>query len=65
MYDVIARELKAMKLDHHPLDYLNFYCLGNREPLKTDFFSPCHSPPDNGETVIIQHFSEFGKGMNQ
>ncbi|KAK7367245.1 hypothetical protein VNO80_09254 [Phaseolus coccineus] len=32
MYDTIARELKAMQLsDMHPQDYLNFYCLGNRE----------------------------------
>ncbi|CAJ1930550.1 unnamed protein product [Sphenostylis stenocarpa] len=32
MYDVVAKELKAMQLtDRHPQDYLNFYCLGNRE----------------------------------
>lgn len=32
MYQIIAEELKTMKLvDSHPLDYLNFYCLGNRE----------------------------------
>ncbi|KAK4360481.1 hypothetical protein RND71_019433 [Anisodus tanguticus] len=32
MYQVIARELKSMQLlDSHPLDYLNSYCLGNRE----------------------------------
>jgi len=59
MYDVIAREIKAMQLDSHPLDYLNFYCLGNREPFKTDFLSSSNLPPDNGETVIIQIFSEF------
>ncbi|XP_010531126.1 PREDICTED: phospholipase D delta-like [Tarenaya hassleriana] len=34
MYDVIARELKSMQIsDAHPLDYLNFYCLGKREQL--------------------------------
>ncbi|GMH18923.1 hypothetical protein Nepgr_020764 [Nepenthes gracilis] len=33
MYEEIARELKSMHLDSaHPQDYLNFYCLGNREP---------------------------------
>ncbi|KAK9740079.1 hypothetical protein RND81_03G009700 [Saponaria officinalis] len=33
MYDMIAKELKAMNIeDAHPQDYLNFYCLGNREP---------------------------------
>lgn len=32
MYTVVAKELKAMQLnDSHPQDYLNFYCLGNRE----------------------------------
>ncbi|WVZ12834.1 hypothetical protein V8G54_017364 [Vigna mungo] len=32
MYNVVARELKAMQLsDINPQDYLNFYCLGNRE----------------------------------
>lgn len=31
MYQVIAKEIKSMKLDAHPLDYLNFYCIGNRE----------------------------------
>ncbi|KAE9612927.1 putative phospholipase D [Lupinus albus] len=32
MYNVIAKELKSMQLtDVHPQDYLNFYCLGNRE----------------------------------
>ncbi|XP_061346116.1 phospholipase D delta isoform X1 [Gastrolobium bilobum] len=32
MYDVVARELKSMQItDVHPQDYLNFYCLGNRE----------------------------------
>ncbi|CAI9111007.1 OLC1v1011138C1 [Oldenlandia corymbosa var. corymbosa] len=34
MYQVIAQELKAMKLvDAHPQDYLNFYCLGKREEI--------------------------------
>lgn len=32
MYDIVARELKSMQLaDSTPQDYLNFYCLGNRE----------------------------------
>ncbi|XP_073296517.1 phospholipase D delta-like [Primulina huaijiensis] len=33
MYKVIAEEIKSMKLDAYPEDYLNFYCLGNREPV--------------------------------
>ncbi|PHT91021.1 Phospholipase D delta [Capsicum annuum] len=34
MYQIIATELKSMQLlDSHPQDYLNFYCLGNREEI--------------------------------
>ncbi|XP_022894623.1 phospholipase D delta isoform X1 [Olea europaea var. sylvestris] len=34
MYQVVAQELKSMQLvDSHPLDYLNFYCLGNKEEI--------------------------------
>ena len=36
MYDVIARELKSHQSNAHPLDYLNFYCLGKREQLPDD-----------------------------
>ncbi|GKV50059.1 hypothetical protein SLEP1_g56775 [Rubroshorea leprosula] len=32
MYDIIGRKLQEMgRQDAHPLDYLNFYCLGKRE----------------------------------
>lgn len=36
MYAVVAREIKAMQLDAHPQDYLNFYCLGKREELPAE-----------------------------
>lgn len=45
MYDVIAKELKAVQSDAHPLDYLNFYCLGKREKLPDDM------PATNGNVV--------------
>ncbi|XP_050365918.1 phospholipase D delta [Argentina anserina] len=46
MYDVIARELKALQLhDVHPQDYLNFYCLGNREKI------PDGTLNNNGATI--------------
>ena len=45
MYDVIVRELKAVQSDAHPLDYLNFYCLGKREQL------PENMPATNGSAV--------------
>ncbi|KAL7143723.1 hypothetical protein ABFS83_08G211500 [Erythranthe nasuta] len=36
MYQFIAKEIKSMGLlDTHPQDYLNFYCLGNREAVPT------------------------------
>lgn len=37
MYGIVAHELKNMQLeDCHPQDYLNFYCLGNREEIDED-----------------------------
>ena len=39
MYVVIAKEIKAMQLDAHPQDYLNFYCLGKREELPEEMQS--------------------------
>ncbi|KAF8084353.1 hypothetical protein N665_0721s0010 [Sinapis alba] len=37
MYEIIAREIKHMVLENvNPQDYLNFYCLGNREELPSD-----------------------------
>ncbi|BAT99932.1 hypothetical protein VIGAN_10147600 [Vigna angularis var. angularis] len=40
MYNVVARELKAMQLsDINPQDYLNFYCLGNREDFNEEISS--------------------------
>lgn len=37
MYEIIAKELKHMNLENaHPRDYLNFYCLGNREEPPAD-----------------------------
>ncbi|XAR61600.1 Phospholipase D [Bertholletia excelsa] len=37
MYDTIARELRSANIENsHPKDYLNFYCLGNREECSED-----------------------------
>lgn len=47
MYEVVARELKTMQLESsHPRDYLNFYCLGNRELSS--------STSKTGETVLVK-----------
>lgn len=37
MYEIIAKELKQTNQENaQPQDYLNFYCLGNREELLKD-----------------------------
>ncbi|KAG6474500.1 hypothetical protein ZIOFF_068437 [Zingiber officinale] len=37
MYEIVGKELKHMNLENaHPQDYLNFYCLGNREEVPKD-----------------------------
>ncbi|KAI4336729.1 hypothetical protein L6164_015220 [Bauhinia variegata] len=70
MYRVIAQELKSMHLDNcHPQDYLNFYCLGNREKLPNGVSNSSSSPSRNGETISAsQRFQRFmiyvhAKGM--
>ncbi|GKV42898.1 hypothetical protein SLEP1_g50258 [Rubroshorea leprosula] len=61
MYAIIAQELKAMDMeDLHPQDYLNFYCLGNREKLDKEAPGPSATPSNYSETVSIsQKFQRF------
>ncbi|KAI5402755.1 hypothetical protein KIW84_050382 [Lathyrus oleraceus] len=70
MYGIIARELKYTNLNNsHPQDYLNFYCLGNREKFATGDLNPKNSHSDDGDTVSAsQKFQRFmiyvhAKGM--
>lgn len=52
MYGIIAQELKSSQLkDVHPSDYLNFYCLGNREELHGG--SKPNPASSNGDVVAI------------
>lgn len=54
MYEVIAKELKSMQLeDLHPLDYLNFYCLGNREGVTKEMSEKASPTPANADAVIF------------
>uniref|UniRef100_A0A0D9XG78 Phospholipase D n=1 Tax=Leersia perrieri TaxID=77586 RepID=A0A0D9XG78_9ORYZ len=47
MYRIIANELKAMNIENaHPQNYLNFYCLGNREELSSN-----ESPESNDKSA--------------
>ncbi|KFK30199.1 hypothetical protein AALP_AA7G231200 [Arabis alpina] len=57
MYDVIARELKSVQSDAHPLDYLNFYCLGKREKL------PEGLPTTNGNGNTVSDSYNFQRFM--
>lgn len=53
MYEVIAKELKSMQLeDLHPLDYLNFYCLGNREGVTKEMSEKASPTPANADAVL-------------
>lgn len=55
MYEIIAHELKAMNLDNaHPKDYLNFYCLGNREECPVESSDATKQPSANGDAVTMQ-----------
>ncbi|CAK7346107.1 unnamed protein product [Dovyalis caffra] len=63
MYEVIAKELKSMNLENsHPQDYLNFFCLGNREEVSGSNNS------DDQTVSMSQKFQRFmiyvhAKGM--
>lgn len=49
MYEVIARELKNLNLENaHPQDYLNFYCLGNREQCEDQVSNSGNHSSSNG-----------------
>ncbi|KAK6793060.1 hypothetical protein RDI58_012141 [Solanum bulbocastanum] len=59
MYGIIAHELKSSQLqDVHLSDYLNFYCLGNREELHGESKSNYAS---NGD--LISASQKFGRFM--
>lgn len=52
MYEIIGQELRSMDLeDAHPQDYLNFYCLGNREELPKDSSQPADPPSEKSAAV--------------
>lgn len=70
MYELIAKELKSMNLENsHPQDYLNFYCLGNREELPKEILDLNDKSPSSGEAVSdSQKYQRFmiyvhAKGM--
>lgn len=61
MYSMVAQELKSVQLvDSHPCDYLNFYCLGNREELPKE---ASQNSTDSNQ-VLLDIFSIFTKLLN-
>ncbi|KAB2628385.1 phospholipase D delta-like [Pyrus ussuriensis x Pyrus communis] len=67
MYQVVTSALQDAGLfdQYHPQDYLNFYCLGNREAPSS---SQPHQPTDNRGLLLAQKFRRFmiyvhAKGM--
>ncbi|THU63648.1 hypothetical protein C4D60_Mb01t18030 [Musa balbisiana] len=69
MYEIIAKELKAVNFeDSHPQDYLNFYCLGNREELSKDELQSNGHSSERSPVVLAQRSRRFmiyvhAKGM--
>ncbi|XP_010266912.1 PREDICTED: phospholipase D delta [Nelumbo nucifera] len=69
MYEVVAKELKSMQLENsYPQDYLNFYCLGNREQIPKDIPESISSSTNGGAASAAQKNRRFmiyvhAKGM--
>jgi len=65
MYGVVADALKEVgKLgERHPRDYLNFYCLGNRETMtEIEKKNPATNPPDpNSKHVSVYNSRQCKK----
>lgn len=54
MYDIIGQELRSQGIsDLHPQDYLNFYCLGNREAPPSEM--PGLTNPPDGNNAAVRH----------
>ncbi|KAM5574402.1 phospholipase D delta-like [Rosa sericea] len=70
MYKIVTNALKEAGLSdqYHPQDYLNFYCLGKREPPSSKGLSEANQSFDNRTLASAQKFRRFmiyvhAKGM--
>lgn len=69
MYRVVAQELKTMNIENaHPQDYLNFYCLGNREESSTNGSPESDKSTDKSAAALARKYRRFmiyvhAKGM--
>ncbi|XP_021738648.1 phospholipase D alpha 1-like [Chenopodium quinoa] len=59
MYTDIANAIRRMNLNAHPKDYLSFFCLGNREVLKTGEDQPAEKPVLGTTYDRAQHNRRF------
>jgi phospholipase D1/2 len=61
MYKLIAEALRDCGLtgQRHPRDYLNFYCLGNREVKKSFEPEPLRKPEPNSKHVRLIQILAF------
>ncbi|KAK6115139.1 hypothetical protein DH2020_007408 [Rehmannia glutinosa] len=65
MYEIIAQEIKSARLKNaHPTDYLNFYCLGNREEPGGESNGNTQSPT-NGNTVYGYRMSLWAEHLGK
>ncbi|XP_020079646.1 phospholipase D delta-like [Ananas comosus] len=69
MYEIIGQEIRSSNLENaHPQDYLNFYCLGNREELPEDDNQTDNQSTDKSTAALSRKFRRFmiyvhAKGM--
>lgn len=59
MYCDIADAIKKKKIEAHPRDYLNFYCLGKRESKKDGEYVPTEEPEANSDYHRAQKSRRF------
>jgi len=59
MYKMVAQAIKAKGLDTHPQDYLNFYCLGNRETTQGSDAQTEQPNPESKNAVILSKSRRF------
>ncbi|XP_058090856.1 phospholipase D delta-like isoform X1 [Magnolia sinica] len=68
MYGIVAKELRSMGSNSHPQEYLNFYCLGNREELPKEMKQSTSQLSHNTDVAVSKRIPRFmiyvhAKGM--
>ncbi|XP_077231163.1 phospholipase D delta-like [Tasmannia lanceolata] len=64
MYDIVGKELKSSGFENsHPQDYLNFYCLGNREEPPKDIIQSTNQPSQNCDLSSLEKVMKYRRFM--